>query len=68
MDFFDSQASNYLVSVAVNVNKIEKKITKKIDSESLVELYNAIRDGAELIEATIKEIEEKKLREVSNNE
>jgi site-specific DNA-adenine methylase len=66
LEFFNSQASNYLVSVAVKINKIEKKIAKNTDSESLLELYNGIRDGVELIESKIKKIEEEKLKGVSD--
>lgn len=68
MEFFNSQASNYLVSVAVEINKIEKKIAKNTDSESLVELYNAIRDGSDLIKSKIREIEEKQLKKEVSGE
>jgi len=68
MEFFNSQASNYLVSVAVEVNKLEKKITKNTDSKSLVELYNGIRDGVEVIKSKINEIEEQQSKKEVANE
>jgi len=38
-NYFDSQASNYLVSIAAKVSKAERHISKNGDTESLVELY-----------------------------
>ena len=58
-NFFDSQASNYLVSIAVKVSKAEKAITKDLDSESLVELYNSIQLGTQEIERCIEKIQSK---------
>ena len=52
----------------MEINKIEKKITKNTDSESLVELYNAIRDGSDLIKSKIREIEEEQLKKEVSGE
>jgi uncharacterized protein YktA (UPF0223 family) len=68
LELFNSKASNYLVSVAVSVNKIEKRISKEIDASSLVELYSSIKNATELIESKIKEIELKQLNKVMNND
>jgi len=64
LKFFDSQASNYIVSIATQINKIKKKISKDMDSESLLKLYNAVKYGAEHIESVIREIEQHKTKEV----
>jgi hypothetical protein len=58
-NFFDSQASNYLVSVAAKVSKAEAAIVKKTDSELLVELFNSVQDAGKIIEDSIKSIENK---------
>ncbi|WP_294961568.1 hypothetical protein [Sulfurimonas sp.] len=67
-DFFDSQASNYMVQIAVKVSKIEKRITDNIDSESLVELYNSIQHGTQIIEKCMEDIETKKIKKGVSDE
>lgn len=59
-NFFDSQASNYLVGIAAKISKTEKSIIKEHNSESLLILYNSIQEAAQTIENAIAEIETKK--------
>lgn len=58
-NFFNSEASNYLVSVASRVGKMEKVISKRMDAESMVALYNVIQCAADMIEQEISNIEQR---------
>lgn len=62
-DFFKSQASNYMVSVAAKVGKIEGVITKSLDSEALVILYNVVQSSMSLLEQELEKIENTKKSE-----
>ncbi len=65
-NFFDSNASNFLVSIAAKVSKVEKSISRECDSEALLALYNSIQRGVDEIEKEIKNYQEKNLnKEVS---
>lgn len=67
-NFFNSQASNYLVATAVKVSKVEKSIAKRYDSTALVELYNSIQDGTKIIEEAIEKIEKKLMEGCAKDE
>lgn len=64
-NFFNSEASNYLVSVAVKVSKVENKTLDEFDSKSLLELYNSVNEGVKIIEATMEKIEKSKGKKVT---
>ena len=59
MEFFSNHASNYLVSIAIRISRVEKKIVKNTDSEALVELYNTLEECNKLIDLKIQEIEKR---------
>ncbi len=58
-NYFDSHMSNYLVGVAAKVSKSERAISKEKDGDALVELYNSIQNGCEMMESAMRSFEEK---------
>jgi len=62
--FFESEAGNHIVSLAVKSGKLEKEILKQMDSEILVELYSGINqlstDFSKLCESIEKKLTHKK--------
>ena len=61
-NFFNSEAANYLVSIAAKVSKTEKKITQDRDSEALVILYNRIEEATRLISESVEQYEKDRNR------